>query len=119
PVIANACGDDIVKLARWKQQMKNDIQAQSTDSTFISSRVNVSPNEGPSVQPLSEIQNENFVQPSIWAPEESLSVIKADNMTFDQKRAFDIIIWHLDQTLLGRNPPPLRMVIYGEGGTGK
>ncbi|THU83028.1 hypothetical protein K435DRAFT_690331, partial [Dendrothele bispora CBS 962.96] len=37
----------------------------------------------------------------------------------DQRRAYDIITWHLDQTLAGRKPPPLRMVLYGEGGTGK
>ena len=29
------------------------------------------------------------------------------------------MIWHLDQTLAGRSPPPLRMITYGEGGTGK
>ncbi|OCH87121.1 hypothetical protein OBBRIDRAFT_697946, partial [Obba rivulosa] len=37
----------------------------------------------------------------------------------DQLRAYDIIVWHLDQTLQGKNPKPLRMVIHGEGGTGK
>ncbi|KAJ3968154.1 hypothetical protein EV361DRAFT_758132, partial [Lentinula raphanica] len=37
----------------------------------------------------------------------------------DQRRVFDIVQWHLQQTLSGREPPPLRMVIHGEGGTGK
>ncbi|KAJ8585563.1 hypothetical protein M405DRAFT_695218, partial [Rhizopogon salebrosus TDB-379] len=37
----------------------------------------------------------------------------------DQRRAYDIITWHLDQTLAGNNPPPLHMIIHGEGGTGK
>ncbi|THG94081.1 hypothetical protein EW026_g7317 [Hermanssonia centrifuga] len=37
----------------------------------------------------------------------------------DQFRAFDIIQWHLHETLAGNEPPPLRMVLYGEGGTGK
>ncbi|KAF8440514.1 hypothetical protein L210DRAFT_3314204, partial [Boletus edulis BED1] len=37
----------------------------------------------------------------------------------DQRRAYDIICWHLDQTLLGVPIPPLRMIIHGEGGTGK
>jgi len=37
----------------------------------------------------------------------------------DQRRAYDIIMWHLDETLVGNNPPPLRMIIHGEGGTGK
>ncbi|KAJ3991920.1 hypothetical protein F5050DRAFT_1580536, partial [Lentinula boryana] len=37
----------------------------------------------------------------------------------DQHRAYDIIAWHLNQTLEGRKPPALRMILYGEGGTGK
>ncbi|KAJ7031923.1 hypothetical protein C8F04DRAFT_934012, partial [Mycena alexandri] len=37
----------------------------------------------------------------------------------DQRRAYDIIVWHLDNHLAGNKPPPLRMLIHGEGGTGK
>lgn len=37
----------------------------------------------------------------------------------DQLRAYEIAAWHLDQVLCGRNPPLLRMLIHGEGGTGK
>ncbi|KAJ7187075.1 hypothetical protein C8R46DRAFT_807835, partial [Mycena filopes] len=37
----------------------------------------------------------------------------------DQRRAYDIIVWHLDQNLAGNEPPPLRMLLHGEGGTGK
>ncbi len=37
----------------------------------------------------------------------------------DQRRAFDIITWHLKHTLNSREPLPLRMIIHGEGGTGK
>ncbi|TFK91366.1 hypothetical protein K466DRAFT_442592, partial [Polyporus arcularius HHB13444] len=37
----------------------------------------------------------------------------------DQFRAYSIIVWHLDQTLAGADVPPLRMILYGEGGTGK
>ena len=37
----------------------------------------------------------------------------------EQQRACDLITWHLNETLAGRNPRPLRMVVYGEGGTGQ
>jgi DNA replication protein DnaC len=37
----------------------------------------------------------------------------------EQQRAYDIINCHLQQTLHGQNPPQLRMIIPGEGGTGK
>ncbi|KAI6152805.1 hypothetical protein EDD17DRAFT_1490991, partial [Pisolithus thermaeus] len=36
-----------------------------------------------------------------------------------QRRAYDIVMWHLGQTLSGGRPPPLRMLVHGEGGTGK
>ncbi|KAG2122382.1 hypothetical protein BD769DRAFT_1291954, partial [Suillus cothurnatus] len=37
----------------------------------------------------------------------------------DQRRAYDIIDWHLTETLAGRAPPQLLMIIPGEGGVGK
>ncbi|KAI5891232.1 uncharacterized protein SCHCODRAFT_02480627, partial [Schizophyllum commune H4-8] len=37
----------------------------------------------------------------------------------EQKRAYDIMCWHLDRRLSGRPPQPLHMIVYGEGGTGK
>ncbi|KAF8545974.1 hypothetical protein OG21DRAFT_1528133 [Imleria badia] len=37
----------------------------------------------------------------------------------DQLHAYAIIIWHLEETLADQNPPPLRLNINGEGGTGK
>jgi hypothetical protein len=50
------------------------------------------------------------------------NVIRPINPTMlntEQRRAYDIILWHLDQTLAGRKPPPLRLIIHGEGGAGK
>ena len=40
-------------------------------------------------------------------------------MNVEQQRAYDIILSHLDQTLRNLSPPPLRLLVYGEGGTGK
>ncbi len=51
--------------------------------------------------------------------EEALSSIEYAMMKVDQQRAFDIVIWHLREHLRGSCPPPLRMIIHGEGGTGK
>ncbi|KAI0253810.1 hypothetical protein BJV78DRAFT_1081303, partial [Lactifluus subvellereus] len=36
-----------------------------------------------------------------------------------QRRAYEIVCNHLSDTLAGRSSPPLRMILYGEGGTGK
>lgn len=45
--------------------------------------------------------------------------IGQDSLLADQRRAFDIINWHLKETLAHRDPPQLLMQIHGEGGTGK
>ncbi|KIL55263.1 hypothetical protein M378DRAFT_64271, partial [Amanita muscaria Koide BX008] len=37
----------------------------------------------------------------------------------EQLRAYQIIVRHLDLTLAEQPPQPLRMIIYGAGGTGK
>lgn len=63
--------------------------------------------------------------PSVWymdaseSSEASLTPVDPSMLRYDQFRAYDIITWHLDQTLAGRKIPPLQMLIHGEGGTGK
>jgi hypothetical protein len=37
----------------------------------------------------------------------------------DQQRAYDIVDKHLQETMIGRKPPQLLVMILGEGGTGK
>ena len=37
----------------------------------------------------------------------------------DQLRAYQIVDWYLAETLHGTSPPPIRMILYGESGTGK
>lgn len=49
----------------------------------------------------------------------SEEVIDRTTLNDDQCRAYDIVDWHLQQTLAGHHPPQLLMVISGEGGVGK
>ena len=51
--------------------------------------------------------------------DQSIVPLDVSRLDTEQFQAFDIIRQHLDQTLAGKNPPPLRMITYGEGGTGK
>lgn len=51
--------------------------------------------------------------------EQALPAVDPDGLKPDQLRAYHIVTWHLGKTLRGDNIPPLRMVLYGEGGTGK
>ncbi|TFK61795.1 hypothetical protein BDN72DRAFT_777857, partial [Pluteus cervinus] len=53
------------------------------------------------------------------ASEDALSSLDVSELNDSQRRAYDIITWHLKQSIDARDPPPLRMLIHGEGGTGK
>ncbi|KAG2738880.1 hypothetical protein P692DRAFT_201730439, partial [Suillus brevipes Sb2] len=48
-----------------------------------------------------------------------MSPIDPSCLLKDQRRAYDIIDWHLSETLEGHKPPQLLMQIPGEGGVGK
>ena len=56
---------------------------------------------------------------SVLAAKACLPPVDPSKLKADQFRAYNIVAWHLEQTLGGMDPPPLRMIIYGEGGTGK
>lgn len=51
--------------------------------------------------------------------EAALSALDPSELKDNQRRAYDIVTWHLDQTIANKDPPPLRLFIQGEGGTGK
>ena len=52
-------------------------------------------------------------------PEEASTAIDPTMLRYDQFRAYNIITGHLQETLAGRKPPPLRMLVHGEPSTGK
>ncbi|THH17037.1 hypothetical protein EUX98_g9202 [Antrodiella citrinella] len=51
--------------------------------------------------------------------ETALEAVEADNLLYDQRRAYNMVTWHVGEMLAGRDPPQLLMLVYGEGGTGK
>ena len=63
--------------------------------------------------------------PSVWYMDASesfealLAPVNPSMPCYDQFHAYDIITWHLDQTLASWKIPPLQMLIHGKGGTGK
>lgn len=118
--IGNASGDDLRKLLLWKQQMKADVLRRNSSAdppqydnssgsvTALSLNTAKSPSDDQTAASVTPLQ-----------PEASLSAIDPSELNTDQSRAYDIIVWHLEQTLANREPPPLRMLLCGSGGTGK
>jgi len=122
PMLSVATAQDLECLQIWKDQLDTEVriqnnlisstpscEAETTDAQICNS------GEPPSIS-LADGYNHHS---TVDSAEPALSAINVESLFPDQRRAFDIIAWHLDRTLAGDNPPPLRMIIHGEGGTGK
>ena len=48
-----------------------------------------------------------------------LIAVDPSHLNEDQRRAYDIVDWHLVETIQNQFPPQLLMIIPGEGGVGK
>ena len=114
-----ATDHDLSNLNRWLDQMKMAIHDTASAQTPISSDAASDHSRDPVVEPLMDTATHSFNFVPALGPEQSLNTVSVDKLNVEQKRAYDIITWHLDQTLQNKDIPPLRMIIYGEGGTGK
>jgi hypothetical protein len=117
--IKAASSEDLHNLQSWREQIQHDIDSMNSCTK------ETQPSDSGNVQHLTEqINIDPSVQPVIASEMhmpfgDPVSAIEPELLNIEQHRAYDIIIWHLEQTLAGRNPPPLRLIIHGEGGTGK
>ena len=71
---------------------------------------------------ISDLQKENIVTNSqIVKDDETRRMLETDvqSLNDEQQHAYDIINWHLEETIAGKKPPQLLMNIPGEGGVGK
>jgi hypothetical protein len=111
PVIATS--EDLHKLLNWKTQMKDDVEKLNqilhipeTDIAGSVSRLTM--DDVPAVEHCS-VDLQNMDGPN---SEQLLPPVDVLQLTADQRRAYDIIRCHLDQTLASNSPTPLCMIIY-------
>ena len=115
---------DVEHLQEWRGQMQADVQKQNPefDATSIAT---INQDDLGNVAPLQDVLTHNEQEPSVLyledshVAEEALKPVEERMLRKDQYRAYDIITGHLQETLAGRKPTPLRMLIHGEPGTGK
>lgn len=124
--ISNATGGDLVKLTEWRAQMADDVQQQNALLRPPAERsTEVEDVADARVEQLSldgEGSGEARVggEPFVRAQAEGrLAATDPAILRDDQYRAYDIINWHVLETIRGNNPPQLRMIVHGEGGAGK
>ena len=120
--IATATGDDLRWLMDWWTHMDRDVNAQNQGSdsalaeleqTYASGVVTrLDEGDGDSGGTVSLVSSDTTT-------ESLLPSVDPLELNSDQFCAYDIITWHLNQTLMGSKPPPLQMMVHGKGGTGK
>jgi hypothetical protein len=71
------------------------------------------------LKPSVQIVAENIDTLTSPNSEAALPPVDISQLTTDQFRAYDIIRRHVEETIANKNLPPLCMIMYGEGGTGK
>jgi len=116
----NADDDDLRRISSWANQLQADVEQRNARPLPPLPNRTV---QTPSIETLSDglqpTANVGLLSHALASSEEALGGMDVSHLRPDQARAYGIIKWHLDQSLKGADPPPLRMVLYGEGGTGK
>ncbi|KAJ7882749.1 hypothetical protein B0H14DRAFT_2565143 [Mycena olivaceomarginata] len=115
PSVSSATGDDLSNLIKWRGQLERDVQQLNTPPQFARASDSKEADANAEVVRSDEIPTSSgSSDPTVdilgveQAPSESEPLPAADpgNLQPDQRRAYDIILWH----------PPLRMLLHGEGG---
>lgn len=113
-----AVGGDFAKLEVWTTAMAADAAGYggggTRDETINENDVEMI---STTLEQCIDTDVERFT--AICPMREPLSPIDADKLLKDQRRAYDIVSWHLQEVLKKNDPPQLLMLIPGEGGVGK
>jgi hypothetical protein len=90
-----------VKLNHWKEEL--DLFCATKDDINSSSFDDDNRREG-SVVPISELWNPSSV-PTIFDENDRVTPTDIEKLNDDQRRAYDIVDWHLHETMKGKNSP--------------
>lgn len=114
-LIRTGSGDDIQNMVEWREQMKKNILEINNDmdmscegsSQSMIGDIFQERDDAPSVQIMTNTEVNSAENTRIFASEPALPAISTAELKQDQYCAFDIVVWHLEETLSGREPPPL------------
>ncbi len=123
PTARPPVGDDLRRLAEWRTALARQASRTSGDESSpdnplfeldTSADVSILRTDGASDSHGGQVSHREEL-----GPEAAIEAVDASHLLPAQRRAFEIICWHLEETLAGRDVPQLLMQIQGEGGTGK
>ena len=118
-VPSNATQEDLLRISAWNNLLRSvvDKRANLSPRGENGTAATIERSTVPS-DPTLNAQAAILAQ-SATASELALPAVDLDRLKPDQLRAYNIVTWHLSETLRGSAIPLLRMILYGEGGTGK
>jgi PIF1-like helicase len=118
----NATRIDRDKLSVWQVQMQQDIDRQNevnNDAALHSVEHGAASVLGETDDHTSSLNTEVPAGVTIFQPQHEMPSLDPESLNDRQRRAFETIMEHLGNRLANHRQKPLRMILYGEGGTGK
>lgn len=130
PTVHMAEGYDCCMVEEWQTLLDEEVHRRNNfeDESLIGppppgSVETIHFNVPPSVVPMEEMvaMEESILDSDLQDAigEDSLQELSFAELNAEQRFTFSILRWHLDETILGHNPDPLRLIMSGSGGTGK
>ncbi|GJE99317.1 hypothetical protein PsYK624_155710 [Phanerochaete sordida] len=126
PPMPRASAETFDRLREWEAQLERDVQDLNQRTVVAGARDGrASEADGSGVERIDNrdgaTANNGDDDPSVTLMPSEAALPAADPSELEDEQfcAYDIIKWHMAETLAERNPPTLRMILYGEGGTGK
>lgn len=118
--VRHGCSDDIRKLALWHSEMAAIIAAQNAEGRTLSGDVAQPGLVSASTSLVSNVPLAPAVHSiSMAEKRKEPQGLDPDKLNQEQRMCYDIVTSHLEQTLANEAVRPLRLFIYGEGGSGK
>ena len=118
PTIATQ--EDLARISMWHNLLQSAVDKRASLPNTTQPENTNTPTVERSAPPGDlPLDTPATILPQHTASEQALPAMDPECLKPDQLRAYHIVTWHLGETLRGSNVPPLRMVLYGEGGTGK
>nr|GAT42295.1 predicted protein [Mycena chlorophos] len=122
PLARQATVEDTAQYAEWGAKVLNFVRASASGAKAESDQAGE--NGGDQGEVVAEIAAENDGSATggvvnLTPPAASGQQVSLGDLNEEQMRAHEIVVHHLQETLEGRAPPQLLMIIQGTGGTGK
>lgn len=111
-----ATGDDFVNLERWQALLKVCFEEKEPETA---SEMQVDAGSISIGLEGQEAHVEHISPDDLGMGEKEMPGIDPSCLFIEQRRVYDIVNYHLHQTLDGKRPPQLLMHVPGEGGVGK